>query len=112
MFRAERSVVVAAQLRALVFDCDGVILESEGLHRRAYNAAFEQFGLRRGEGGGEAVHWDEAFYDILQNTGAPRARMGRVAAFPMAGFWAQTAAAMAVLPSRWHERGSSNIGIT
>lgn len=28
---------------ALVFDCDGVILESEGLHRDAYNAVFKEF---------------------------------------------------------------------
>lgn len=30
---------------ALLFDCDGVILETEELHRLAYNAAFEEFDL-------------------------------------------------------------------
>jgi hypothetical protein len=31
---------------ALLFDCDGVILETEELHRVAYNAAFQQFDLK------------------------------------------------------------------
>lgn len=35
-----------AQMKALIFDCDGVILESEELHRIAYNAAFEYFDMR------------------------------------------------------------------
>jgi hypothetical protein len=30
---------------ALLFDCDGVILETEELHRLAYNEAFRQFRL-------------------------------------------------------------------
>jgi hypothetical protein len=39
---------------ALLFDCDGVILETEELHRRAYNAAFTEFGLTID---GEPVEW-------------------------------------------------------
>lgn len=40
--RARWTVCSAAkEMKALVFDCDGVILESEDLHRVAYNAAFE-----------------------------------------------------------------------
>jgi hypothetical protein len=39
---------------ALLFDCDGVILETEELHRLAYNAAFKEFGLTIG---GEPVDW-------------------------------------------------------
>jgi hypothetical protein len=39
----------ASRLRAydyaLLFDCDGVILETEELHRVAYNAAFAEFDL-------------------------------------------------------------------
>ena len=35
----------SAALRALLWDCDGVILESEDLHRRAYNATFAHFGV-------------------------------------------------------------------
>jgi hypothetical protein len=30
---------------ALLFDCDGVILETEELHRIAYNKAFQEFDL-------------------------------------------------------------------
>ena len=30
---------------ALLFDCDGVIVETEELHRKAYNASFKHFGL-------------------------------------------------------------------
>ena len=54
-------------MKCLVFDCDGVILESEDLHRRAYNAAFEHFDVRCKD---KLVQWDPEFYDILQNTGA------------------------------------------
>ena len=78
--RVERGRAVAASaassssLDALIFDCDGVILESEHLHREAYNKAFEEFGL---EIGGDKVVWTEEFYDILQNTvggGKPKMR--------------------------------------
>lgn len=37
-------------MEALIFDCDGVILDSEDLHRRAYNLAFEKFEVREGDG--------------------------------------------------------------
>jgi phosphoglycolate phosphatase-like HAD superfamily hydrolase len=50
---------------ALIFDCDGVIIETEELHRLAYNAAFKAAGL---EIEGEAVEWSVEYYDILQNT--------------------------------------------
>ena len=39
---------------ALLFDCDGVILETEELHRVAYNAAFDEFKLTID---GEPVNW-------------------------------------------------------
>jgi hypothetical protein len=42
------AVISQAQMKALIFDCDGVILESEELHRVAYNAAFEHFKLQIG----------------------------------------------------------------
>ena len=51
---------------ALLFDCDGVIVETEELHRVAYNSAFEKFGLKNPDG--SAVVWDVPYYDILQNT--------------------------------------------
>jgi len=59
---------------ALLFDCDGVIVETEELHRLAYNSAFEEFGL---EVGGKSVVWDVPYYDKLQNTvggGKPKMR--------------------------------------
>lgn len=72
--RGTLSVTRAAELEAILFDCDGVILESEDLHREAYNMAFTKFGLQID---GEQVEWSEAFYDILQNTvggGKPKMR--------------------------------------
>lgn len=53
---------------ALLFDCDGVIVETEELHRIAYNAAFSKFGLILDLPGNKPVVWDTAYYDILQNT--------------------------------------------
>ena len=50
---------------ALIFDCDGVIVETEELHRRAYNAAFEAFGLTVK---GAPCEWPTKYYDLLQNT--------------------------------------------
>mmetsp|Transcript_18043 Transcript_18043/g.38997 ORF Transcript_18043/g.38997 Transcript_18043/m.38997 type:complete len:311 (-) Transcript_18043:426-1358(-) len=50
---------------ALLFDCDGVIIETEELHRLAYNAAFKEFNLQIDN---EPVDWSVAYYDVLQNT--------------------------------------------
>lgn len=50
---------------ALIFDCDGVIIETEEFHRLAYNAAFKSAGL---EVDGETVEWSVEYYDVLQNT--------------------------------------------
>ncbi|KAL3701438.1 hypothetical protein R1sor_019460 [Riccia sorocarpa] len=63
-----------ASLDALIFDCDGVILESEDLHRRAYNLTFEHFNVKCDS---KLVDWDTEFYDVLQNTvggGKPKMR--------------------------------------
>lgn len=53
----------------------GVILESEDLHRVAYNAAFEHFDVRpKGE---DTANWSSDFYDKLQNKiggGKPKMR--------------------------------------
>jgi len=51
---------------ALLFDCDGVIVETEELHRLAYNAAFNNFQLKLPDG--TPVEWDVKYYDKLQNT--------------------------------------------
>jgi hypothetical protein len=53
-----------------------VIVESEDLHRRAYNAAFEQFDIRC-PGNDGIVDWSVEYYDDLQNTvggGKPKMR--------------------------------------
>ena len=63
-------------IKSLVFDCDGVILESEDLHRTAYNATFEHFGVKCPEEKA-VVEWTTEFYDVLQNKiggGKPKMR--------------------------------------
>mmetsp|Transcript_55685 Transcript_55685/g.67138 ORF Transcript_55685/g.67138 Transcript_55685/m.67138 type:complete len:328 (-) Transcript_55685:200-1183(-) len=50
---------------ALIFDCDGVIIETEELHRLAYNAAFDAANLQIDD---QPVVWTTEYYDILQNT--------------------------------------------
>jgi len=63
---------------ALLFDCDGVILETEELHRLAYNAAFREWNVTRVCGDlSEPVEWSVGYYDILQNSiggGKPKMR--------------------------------------
>jgi len=49
----------------LIFDCDGVIIETEELHRLAYNAAFKAADLKIN---GKTVEWTVEYYDVLQNT--------------------------------------------
>lgn len=51
---------------ALLFDCDGVIVETEELHRLAYNAAFKDFECVMSDG--KPLVWTTEYYDILQNT--------------------------------------------
>ena len=87
LHRAPRLAVVSAaaspaspassSLDALIFDCDGVILESENLHRQAYNDAFAHFGVRCPPASADPLYWGEAFYDELQNRiggGKPKMR--------------------------------------
>ncbi|XP_031093222.1 haloacid dehalogenase-like hydrolase domain-containing protein At4g39970 [Ipomoea triloba] len=65
-------------LDALIFDCDGVILESEHLHRQAYNDAFSHFNVRcPSSPSSETLNWGIEFYDDLQNRiggGKPKMR--------------------------------------
>jgi HAD superfamily hydrolase (TIGR01509 family) len=77
---AQRSAILAAavptSIDALIFDCDGVIVESEDIHRRAYNAAFEEFDIICPGETSPAV-WSVEFYDMLQNKvggGKPKMR--------------------------------------
>ncbi|XP_073293544.1 haloacid dehalogenase-like hydrolase domain-containing protein At4g39970 isoform X2 [Primulina huaijiensis] len=65
-------------LQALIFDCDGVILESEHLHRQAYNDAFAYFNVRCPSSSSSGpLNWSLEFYDELQNLiggGKPKMR--------------------------------------
>ncbi|GMN33837.1 hypothetical protein TIFTF001_004363 [Ficus carica] len=70
------SVSASSALEALIFDCDGVILESEHLHRQAYNEAFAHFNVRCSSSP-EPLNWGLEFYDELQNRvggGKPKMR--------------------------------------
>ena len=53
-------VCSAASEKALIFDCDGVIVESEELHRISYNQCWEQEKL--------GFEWSYEFYEMLQNS--------------------------------------------
>ncbi|KAL2343078.1 hypothetical protein Fmac_004363 [Flemingia macrophylla] len=82
LFSKHRALSVSASashsLQALIFDCDGVILESEHLHRQAYNDAFVHFNVRCPSSSSPApLNWDVQFYDELQNLiggGKPKMR--------------------------------------
>lgn len=50
----------AASDKALIFDCDGVIVESEELHRISYNQCWAQENL--------GFEWSYEFYEMLQNS--------------------------------------------
>ncbi|KMZ59277.1 Haloacid dehalogenase-like hydrolase domain-containing protein [Zostera marina] len=57
----------SSPIHALIFDCDGVILESEHLHREAYNEAFIHFDVRCPSSAAAPLVWSPEFYDELQN---------------------------------------------
>ncbi|XP_020575579.1 haloacid dehalogenase-like hydrolase domain-containing protein At4g39970 [Phalaenopsis equestris] len=68
---------ISSPLQALIFDCDGVILESEHLHRQAYNEAFAHFAVRYPKSSPKPIYWSSDFYDELQNRiggGKPKMR--------------------------------------
>ncbi|EME32058.1 haloacid dehalogenaselike hydrolase [Galdieria sulphuraria] len=46
--------------RGIIFDCDGVLIDSEELHRISYNKSFQLHHT--------GVVWDEPLYEMLQNT--------------------------------------------
>lgn len=56
---ARRAPRAAAATPALIFDCDGVIVESEELHRLSYNECWAAAGL--------GFEWSYEFYEDLQN---------------------------------------------
>lgn len=54
-------------LKALIFDVDGTLADTERVHMAAFNHAFEQEGL--------GWHWDEAHYTELLNISGGKERM-------------------------------------
>jgi len=66
-------------VQALIFDCDGVLADTERYgHLPAFNATFEQFGLRSAGGrqpAGEPVRWSDEEYRELVSIGGGKERM-------------------------------------
>jgi len=63
-----RSLVASlfALILGLLFDCDGVIIETESIHLQAYNEAWSRNGLTNPVTN-EPVYWSVEYYDMLQN---------------------------------------------
>ncbi len=55
------------RLRALIFDVDGTLADTESVHLAAFNQAFAQFGLD--------WHWDEALYTRLLDVSGGKERI-------------------------------------
>lgn len=67
-----------AVLKALIFDVDGTLAETEPVHRESFNRAFARFGL--------PFTWDEALYtDLLQVTGGRERLLHYLATYRPAG---------------------------
>ena len=54
-------------IKAIIFDVDGTLSETEEIHRRAFNLAFEEKGL--------PWHWDQAEYRSLLNVTGGKERI-------------------------------------
>lgn len=54
-------------LKAIIFDVDGTLAETEEAHRHAFNEMFAQWGL--------AWHWDRALYHKLLDVGGSKERI-------------------------------------
>jgi HAD superfamily hydrolase (TIGR01509 family) len=80
------------RLKAIIFDVDGTLAETEEAHRCAFNRAFAEAGL--------AWHWSTADYTALLTTTGGRERIARYRA--EIGF-APDAAAVAALHARKNE---------
>lgn len=78
-------------LRAIIFDVDGTIADTESLHLRAFNRAFEAAGLD--------WHWDDATYDDLLSVegGLARIRAWVEVHRPRDLAWAEGEGALAAL---------------
>lgn len=56
-----------SRIKALIFDVDGTLAETEEVHRQAFNRTFEEFDLD--------WHWDQATYKQLLKVTGGRERM-------------------------------------
>jgi HAD superfamily hydrolase (TIGR01509 family) len=56
-----------AQASTLIFDVDGTLAETEGIHRRAFNAAFPEHGIQ--------WYWDRATYRKLLQVAGGKERL-------------------------------------
>jgi HAD superfamily hydrolase (TIGR01509 family) len=56
-----------ARVRALIFDVDGTLAETEGIHRRAFNAAFIEYGAD--------WYWDRTTYKNLLRIAGGKERL-------------------------------------
>lgn len=59
--------MTTAALRALIFDVDGTLADTESAHRAAFNHAFKELGL--------GWHWDEALYTELLDISGGKERL-------------------------------------
>ena len=84
-------------LKALIFDCDGVLADTErDGHRVAFNRAFAEFGI--------AVEWSVERYGVLLQTAGGKERLRRH--FGEAGWPPGAAAGNEALIARLHARKS------
>ena len=54
-------------LKAIIFDVDGTLSETEEVHRHAFNAAFEEKALE--------WHWDQPLYKNLLDVSGGKERI-------------------------------------
>ena len=95
------------------FSLVGVILESEDLHRVAYNAAFEHFDVRPKQG--DVANWSVEFYDKLQNKiggGKPKMRwyFGKSTHLHCGRLLLQVVQQMIYYFAVWHQASNSSFG--
>lgn len=82
-------------LKALIFDVDGTLADTEGVHLAAFNHAFEQEGL--------GWHWDAALYTRLLEISGGKERMAHHWRTVNAGVKELSAGATQATIARLHE---------
>jgi hypothetical protein len=71
--RCARPLQIQARLEAVLFDCDGVLADTErDGHRISFNRAFKEFGLKVGD---KDMEWDVETYGKLLEIGGGKERM-------------------------------------